>query len=417
MNVTIERGTVSGNIAAPPSKSHTQRVYAAALLHKGRTIIHGAGNSDDEEAAFNVIQQLGATTSVAPLTITSNGINPTSPEISCGESGLCARLFTPIAALAGKAITVSGTGTLLQRPITGFEKILPQLNVSLPGFNGLMPFIIQGPMTAGPIKLDASDSSQFLTGLLFALSYCANETVTIEVTGLKSKPYIDLTLDVLAQFGKPVGNDDYLKFTIDPSSFTYCETIQVTVEGDWSNAAFLLAAGAIAGSITVSNLDLNSKQADKVIVDILRDAGAALQVTGNSVSVTKAPLRSFEIDATDCPDLFPVLSVLAAYCKGESYIKGVHRLFHKESNRAESISEMLENFGVSFSIEDDTLCITGANRLNGTVVDSFHDHRIVMAASIAALGASSRVDIRNAEAVNKSYPAFFNDLARVTGRR
>ena len=234
--------------------------------------------------------------------------------------------------------------------------------------------------------------------------------MVITVSDLTSKPYIDLTLDVLSQFGKHISHNNYKEFRIDPSLFRIIDVVEIRIEADWSSAAALLVAGAIGGSVTIENLRLDSTQSDKVILDVLRSAGAEIIIEERTITVKCAPLRAFEFDATHCPDLFPVLAILAACCNGESTISGVHRLFNKESNRAESISEMLENFAVPFSLEDDSLCITGVRKLQGTVIDAYHDHRIVMAAAVGALRASGPVDILHAGAVNKSYPGFFDDL-------
>ena len=411
MQATISPGYISGTVAAPPSKSVTQRVLAAALLHNGKTVIRHAGRSDDELVALQIIQQLGASVihTEGTIEVTSNGVAPVSGSINCGESGLAARLFTPIAALSSKEIIIEGTGSLLQRPMHGFRDVLPLLGVSMTGGDHL-PITIKGSLQAKSISVNAESGSQFLSGLLFAYSSSAKEPVTIKVTDLKSKPYIYLTLEVLKAFGKPITHNNYKEFYIDPSLFTNPATIEVSIEADWSSAAYLLVAGAIAGDITVKNLNINSKQADRAILDVLQNAGAGIIVEQDAITAKPARLQAFEFDATHCPDLFPVLAVLAACCDGESYITGVHRLFHKESNRAESISEMLENFAVPFSLEDDSLCITGVRKLQGTVIDAYHDHRIAMAAAIGALRAGSPVGIKHAEAINKSYPAFYNDL-------
>ncbi len=419
MKATIEPSAVSGSVTAPPSKSMTQRAYAAALLHKGRTVIHGAGTSDDERAAYEVIQQLGARTTARTAEQTdmiSEGVLPESQVINCGESGLAARLFTPIAAISGDKITIEGTGSLLSRPMQGFDEVLSGLGVTINGFNGYLPLTIQGPLQARSVHVDASSGSQFLSGILFALSGAIREPVTITVTDLKSKPYIDMTLDVLRHFGKPIKHDNYCRFDIDPALFTQKGDVEITVEADWSSAAGLLVAGAIAGNVTVRGLNSMSAQADRAILDVLKMAGAAVTIKGDEVSVQKSELQAFEFDATDCPDLFPILAIFAACCEGESYIKGVHRLYHKESNRAESITEMLMNFDVPFSVEDDSLCINGVDELQGTVIESFNDHRIVMAAAVGALRAGSRVDIMDADAVSKSYPDFFKDLVLCGGK-
>ncbi len=419
MQATIEPGNIGGVISAPPSKSVTQRAFAGALLHKGTTVITNAGSSDDENAALHIIQQLGAKIVAQAediIEITSNGVLPVTDTINCGESGLAARLFTPIAALSDKPVSITGTGTLLARPMQMFGEFLPALNIGISGFNGYLPITVKGPLRALPVRINAEESSQFLSGLLLAYGSIATAPVVIEVEGLKSKPYIDLTLEVMRHFGRPIPYHNYKKFDIDPSFFSYPTTVEINVEGDWSSAAYLLVAGAITGAVTVKNLNMDSVQADVAILKVLGNAGVELVFSDDSVSVQKTRLRAFEFDATDCPDLFPVLAILAACCDGESYINGVHRLFNKESNRAASISDMLENFGVPLSIEDDMLCVTGTRKLQGTVIDSYHDHRIVMAAAIGALRASGPVDILNAEAVNKSYPGFFRDLISCGGK-
>ena len=414
MRAIIQPGKITGAIAAPPSKSMTQRAYAAALLHKGQTTIRFAGTSDDEKAALSIATALGAemiASAANAVTLVSSGVIARATKINCGESGLCARLFAPIAALSGTPVTITGGGTLASRPMTGFKEAFSALGVNIGDFNGYLPLTLPGGMRARTISIDASAGSQLLSGLLFALSYAPIETITIHVKGLTSKPYIDMTLEILRHFGKPIVNHDYREFVIAPAQFTQQDDVLVDVEGDWSGAANLLVAGAIAGDVTVTNLLETSVQADRAIAGILRKAGANVIITDNTIQVRAAKLSAFDFDATHCPDLFPILAILAASCNGESSITGVHRLFHKESNRAESISEMLLNFDVPFSIEDNAFCITGTDRLQGTVIDSFSDHRIAMAAAVGALRASSQVDILGAEAVNKSYPAFFDHLS------
>jgi len=419
MKVIIDPGRISGTITAPPSKSLTQRALAAALLHKGTTIIHNAGNSADELAALLMIQQLGATVTqrttengLLQLTITSSGIAPVTNEINAGESGLAARLFIPIAALHSSQLTVKGSGSLRGRPMQGIEDAFSKLNVSLNAFNGYLPLHVNGPMRATSLRMDAGGSSQFVSGLLFALSECARELITLEVSGLESTPYIDLTLDVLARFGKPISHNRYRKFIIDPSLFTYAPTVEISVEADWSSASCLLVAGAIAGDITVTNLNPDSRQADKALLDVLKNAGATITTSVQSITVQKNALQPFDFDASNCPDLFPALAALAAFCPGESNIRGIHRLFHKESNRVESITEMLWRFGIHFSAEDDILTIEGRENAQWAYIDGYNDHRIVMAAAVCALRTKGAVTITTADAVKKSYPAFFEDLGK-----
>lgn len=413
MQVVVSPGYINGTVKVPGSKSMTQRAYAAALLHKGTTIIRNPGTSDDDKAALHVIQQLGAkvhTLANNELEIISHGVNPVSDEIDCGESGLCARLFAPIAAISHLPVTINGKGTLLQRPMLVYKAVFEKLHVTAPDFDGQIPFEVKGPLQVKDITIDGSQSSQFLSGLLFAYAFTAHGAVTITVNDLKSTPYIDMTLSILEQFGKRVVNDSYKSFRIEPAVSIETAPVVIEIEGDWSSAAYWLVAGALNGEVTVENINVNSLQADKAIVEVLQYAGASMSIGFDSVTVRKGRLKAFDYDATHSPDLFPILSILAAYADGESYITGLHRLWHKESNRAESIAEMLMDLEVAFSIEDDYIAITGSRQATGSYVESCHDHRIAMAGAIAALKTRNDVIINDAEAVNKSYPDFFKHL-------
>ncbi len=408
MKARIAPGVIDGTVSVPPSKSLTQRAYAAALLFAGRTLIHNAGHSADEQAALQVIHQLGAT--AHGQYINSKGLHPTSNTINCGESGLATRLFAPIAALHHSPITLTGSGSLLQRPLEGLEDTLKKLGVHMQGYNSHVPFTVKGPLTPASVTIDAHGSSQLVSGVLFALCASATTPVTLTVNNLKSRPYIDMTLDVLAQFGRPVQHDRYERFYIAPPLFTHQSEREITIEADWSSASCVLVAGAITGRVTIPNLNTESRQADKKILEILTDIGAGVVADGQQITVSKAWLASFDTDATDCPDLFPALAVLATACRGTSSIKGLHRLFAKESNRVESITEMLWRYGIDFSAADDTLYIDGRERVQYTSIDGYNDHRIVMAAAVCALRAKGYVNISDAGAVAKSYPDFFTHM-------
>lgn len=414
MRATIRPSyNIDGTTIAPSSKSMMQRACAAALLRKGKTTIpHYGTPSQDEQAALNIIQQLGASINKEgnDIQVTSTGINPAGDTIHCAESGLSSRLFIPIAALSHKTITITGGGSLLTRPMNTILDLLPELGVAVTSNNGKLPITLQGPLMPKEITIDGSLSSQFLSGLLFAYAFSVVEPTTIYVIDLKSKPYIDLTLQTLQDAGANITNDGYTSFTIHPANNT--EEITLEIEPDWSNAAPLLVAGAIAGSVTVTNnLNVDSQQADRKILDVLKDAGASVTINSNTITVGRGDLQAFTLDATHCPDLFPIVSILAALCEGESRIKGIHRLLHKESNRIESVTDMLMNLGVFFSIEDDELVIEGTDIFEYATIDAYNDHRIVMAAAIAALRAKDDIHIIGAEAVNKSFPEFFNSLS------
>jgi len=412
MQLVVNPCEIKGTIKAVPSKSMMQRVCAAALLHKGTTVIRNPGVSEDNKAAIGIIQQLGATVTEqdGSIIVQSSGLAPVSDHIFCGESGLSTRLFTPIAALSENAIRIEGKGSLLQRPMNELGHILPELGVQVRDFNGKVPFEVQGPMQARTIKIDGYVSSQYLSGLLFAYCFSAKEHVVITVDELRSRPYVDMTLEVLERFGRPVVNEQYKEFHIMPGSFRDKEQVDVTIEGDWSSAAIFLVAGAIAGEVTVEGLNAESVQADKFILKLLEKAGVEISIEEGRITSKRGTLKPIETDLRDSPDIFPAAAILASCCGEESYLSGLHRLWHKESNRAESIAEMLLQFDVFFSIEDDMLCIAGGKPLWGCYIDSYNDHRIVMAAAIGALRADSRVMIDNAEAVNKSYPGFFDAL-------
>ena len=421
MIVTIQPSTLKGTITAAASKSSMQRACAAALLKVGKTIIHNPGISNDDKAAVQMIQDLGATIEFKDdiLFVNSRGLTSTENiTVNCGESGLGIRMFTPIFALSPSKITINGKGSLLTRPMDFFDAILPQLGVQITSNAGKLPLHIQGPLQPKAITVDGSLSSQFLTGLLFAFAASATEPVTISVTDLKSKPYIDLSLKVLKDFGYSIINNNYESFTINHvAQSAQKNSIDYTVEGDWSGAAFLLVAGAIAGDITVKGLDVQSTQADKAILQALVDCGCQLSIQAEQINVASPPLggslKAFHFDATDCPDLFPPLVALASYCTGKTVIEGVSRLAHKESNRGLTLQDEFAKMGVEIVLQDDIMIVNGGNGLRGATVHSRHDHRIAMACAVAGLKADGAVVIEEAEAINKSYPNFYQHIEKL----
>jgi 3-phosphoshikimate 1-carboxyvinyltransferase len=425
MQVTIYPSTLSGSVVAHASKSAMQRACAAALVKKGTTMLYNSGRSNDEVSAINTIQQLGArvVTKKEGILIQSLGVRPVSSDIQCGESGLSLRLFTPIAALSQRALTLKGEGSLLKRPMHFFDDILPQLGVQINSTNGHIPLNIKGPLRANTICTNGSLSSQFLTGLLMTYATLDDVSATIHVDHLNSKPYIDLTLAVINAFGlnTPV-NNHYKSFVFKKKKTTPSHSpIQYTVEGDWSGAAFILIAGAVAGNSMIKGLDLNSTQADKKILDALIACGSSLSITAESIKTAPSSmglqgLKPFQFDATDCPDLFPPLVALAAHCQGISVIQGVSRLVHKESNRGVTLQKEMSQFGVDILLENDVMIIKGGTPLRGATVHSHNDHRIAMACAIVALNAEGRTIIKDADAINKSYPDFYTHLKQLGAR-
>jgi len=422
MKVVVQPSILSGNIFAPASKSSMQRACAAALVRKGESIIQNPGISNDDKAALDIIQKLGATIEYKyeMLIIKSDGVNPIADAINCGESGLSIRMFTPIVALSEKQITIDGIGSLLTRPMDFFDETLPQLSVQITSNEGKLPLETQGPLQAKDIEIDGSLSSQFLTGLLMAFAV-SNANATIKVNNLKSKPYVDLTLEVMKQFGLniPVNNNyESFTFTNSPIQQFANSSINYTVEGDWSGAAFLLVAGAIAGNIVVKGLDVQSTQADKKILEALTSCGCNISIRDIEIEIScplsgVGGLKAFHFNATDCPDLFPPLVALASYCAGTTVIEGVNRLAHKESNRGLTLQEEFGKMGVEIILQDDLMLVKGSNAVKGANVHSRHDHRIAMACAVAALKATGETVIDEAEAINKSYPNFYEHLKKL----
>lgn len=414
MQAIVSPSTLSGTITAAASKSAMQRACAAALIRSGISILNNAGISADDKAALNIIQQLGATIEQTneQVIIHSNGIKPVTKEINCGESGLSVRMFTSIAATSDEQIKITGSGSLLTRPLNFFDEVLPALGVLVESKKGYLPLSVHGPMQLKDIIVDGSLSSQYLTGVLFAYSAANASNVTISVTNLNSKPYIGLTLEIMKFFGlKTPINNNYREFYFDdtPVNRSTDKTVNYTVESDWSGAAFLLVAGAVAGNITVEGLDVFSAQADKAILQALMDAGTVMGVTEKKITVRQSKLKAFHLDAKHCPDLFPPLVALAAYCEGTTVIEGVHRLTHKESNRALTLQQEFAKMGIEINLQDDLMMIKGG-AVTGAAVHSRHDHRIAMACAVAALNATGATSIEKAEAVNKSYPQFYEHL-------
>ena len=427
MRATVHPNTIKGEQVAPASKSSMQRACAAALLHRGTTQILNPGHSNDDFAAIDVIQKLGAVVktedalnekiNAASIIVQSDGVKPIGTSMNCGESGLGIRMFTPIAALSDQLITVKGEGSLLKRPMHFFDTIFPNLGIEIQSKAGYLPIQIKGPLKPANIEVDGSLSSQFLTGLLMAYAASDATDAIIHVQDLKSKPYIDLTLSVLNAFGWKVQHQDYKRFEF-LAHPPLAKHIDYTVEGDWSGAAFLLVAGAIAGPITVKGLQLNSTQADKAVMQALKAAGASIKINEHSIDIGPAKegagmgtqLKAFEFDATDCPDLFPPLVALAAVCNGVTILHGVSRLAHKESDRGLTLQKEFTKLGIRIELNQDKMLVYGGTGIHGAEVFSQHDHRIAMACGIAALCADGPITITDAEAVNKSYTDFFMHL-------
>ena len=333
--------------------------------------------------------------------------------LNCGESGLSARLFAPLSLLYAGDVTLNGRGSLMNRSFGAMMKSpFRQMGIHYSDNDGKLPARLRGSLSATEITIDGGGGSQFLSGLLMTLPLLSGDS-SVRVENLKSKPYVDLTIDTAAKFGVEICNHDYERFTIKGNQ-VYRGTC-FDIEGDWSGASCFLVAGAIAGSVEILNLDPASAQADKAIVEVLRSAGAVVRESASSIGVAKGKLRAFDFDATDSPDLFPALVALAVNCRGVSRIKGVGRLAGKESDRAATLRSEFGKIGATVEIDGDYMIVT-ESRTHGATVDSHNDHRIAMSLAVAALACESAVTVENSECVNKSYPDFWRDLKNRTLR-
>jgi 3-phosphoshikimate 1-carboxyvinyltransferase len=361
-------------------------------------------------------------------------------ELHVGESGLLTRMMIPVMAqLCADSVTFTGEKTLLNRPLTGAREIMEAFEAEIDSIN--VPLTVKGPLKAGRGEISGKHGSQLISGLLMALPF-ADRNSSVIVKDPKSIPYMFITLEVLKKFGIKVGNDmlggpDFLESGGDWALCTEMvfkvkggqkyRAANINLEGDWSAAANFLVAGALFGRAELEGLDTTSLQADLSIMDILMDAGASLsQLDGDrgNITVQRAPLKAFSVDASNCPDLFPILAVLAAFCQGTSRLAGVGRLANKESDRAKAILEMLTQMGVKASIDKDELVIEGhtlvqrlmssaPGLLKGGAYTSHHDHRMVMALKVASLGADSPITIDDEACVAKSFPQFHDIFARL----
>ena len=397
----------------PCSKSYAQRALAVALLANGKSVLRNMDFCNDTLSALNCIKMLGAKAERTDehTIVVEGGLKPQGNLLSVGESGLSARLFTPIASLCSEPIVISGEGTLLYRPMDMMIQPLRALGVDVRDGGGRLPIEVCGPMRGGEITVDGSVSSQFITGLLLALPLAEQDTV-INVSRAVSKPYLDMTIDIASHFGVAIEHNDYEQFYV-AGGQSYAPTTY-SIEGDWSAAAMLLVAGAVAGEVTVGNISMLSKQADVAVCRALVAAGAELISEHDTITAAHRPLHGFEFDATHCPDLFPALATLAAAAEGESTIIGTHRLEHKESNRAEAIAREFGRLGIEVDLStDNVMKIRGGKIVGGVEVDSHGDHRMAMTLAVAGLISERGVTITGAECVAKSYPNFFEDIERL----
>ncbi len=405
MNIKINPKTLHGKIEAPASKSVAHRMLICAALAKGKSTIKLNKTSDDIEATAGCLKALGVTIEKNgnEWTVTPPTVFPEKAELDCGESGSTLRFMLPVVSALGTEATFTAHGRLPDRPIA---PLLDEMKKHGIVCNDTFPLHISGKLTGGKFRIAGDISSQFITGLLLSLPLCEEESEIEIIPPVESKPYIDITLSVLSLFGIYV-EENGNTFKIKNNNFN---SGSFTVEGDWSNAASFLLMGA-----EISGLDKNSAQGDKKILDVIRSFGGEIIEENGTIRASLSSLHGTDIDASDIPDLVPVVSALAATADGTTKIYNADRLRLKESDRIKSTVEMINSLGGEAYETDDGIIIIGKKNLSGGTVDSFNDHRIVMAAAVASQKSEGCVIIKNAQAVNKSYPEFFEDFNSLGG--
>ena len=417
MNKTISPFKYQGQLKVNSSKSYAQRAFILSLLAKDETIIYNSDQSKDVLAIQNCIRQLGA-----EIIVLEEGIKIIPPSrkqlesvsLNVGESGLALRMLGIVATLFSSTVYLSGEGSILNRSQKQLIDILEQLGLSVTHQNYKLPLQIKGQISNQNLVIDASEGSQVISGLLISLPLLNNSS-TIKLVNITSRPYLEMTCEIMSYFGIPISTDFDTNITIEGNQFYQANSY--IIEGDWSGAANHLVGAAISGRVKLIGLNSKSKQADAKILAILNEFGAEINVVKTkdnqeiitvSQGISKKP---FAFDVTDAPDLFPILSILAAAAVGKSKITGTNRLLNKESNRLESVSELLKNFSVPFKLYKNVIEIHGTGKIYPiAIVDTYNDHRIAMAATIGACFVKEEIDLNEIECVNKSYPNFFNDL-------
>ena len=408
----ISPSVIRGTLTPPPSKSAAHRLLiAAALAGEGR--VRGLSLSADMEATLRAVRGLGVSVRLdgdaACFSPAPPSSSPSPLPVDCGESGSTLRFLIPLYAARGIPAVFTGHGRLPQRPLGVYADCLPPHGVTLSAASGL-PLTVTGRLTGGDFALPGDVSSQFITGLLFALPLCREDSRIRLTTPLESAGYVDMTLQVLRQAGirvEPLEDGWFI-----PGSQTY-RPLDTAVESDWSQAAFLLAAGALGGEVTLTGLNPASAQGDREALSLFRRFGAAVEEAPGRIVCRKAPLHGIDIDAAQIPDLVPVLAVTAALADGVTHITGAARLRLKESDRLAAVADGIRRLGGRVEEGPDSLTITGVSRLAGGRAEGYNDHRIVMALSMAALGCEAPVTVTDAQSVAKSWPAFFEDYRAI----
>lgn len=405
----------NGTVNVPPSKSDVHRAIICAAMANGVSRISPVALSNDIKATIGCIKALGADAVLENNVLTVDGTNMYKNKtalLDCGESGSTLRFFIPIAAVGNINATFVGKGKLPQRPIGIFTEALPKAGTVCKTEGGL-PLEIKGQLKSGIFEIPGNVSSQFITGLLLALPILEGDSEIVLTSPLESVGYIAMTIRTMKQFGVNIQATEKGWHIKGGQSYKTCD---YTTDGDWSQAAFFMVLGAIGGKVTVKGVAKDSTQGDKKCAEILAEFGAKVTQRDNEVTVEKGDLKAITIDASQIPDLVPVLSVCAAFAEGTTKIINAERLRIKECDRLKATAELLNNLGGKVKELSDGLEITGGSSLEGGKVNGYNDHRIVMSAAVCAARSDEDITATFAMSINKSYPDFYIDYNSIGGK-
>lgn len=405
----------NGTVNVPPSKSDVHRAIICAAMANGVSRISPVALSNDIKATIGCIKALGADAVLENNVLTVDGTNMYKNKtalLDCGESGSTLRFFIPIAAVGNINATFVGKGKLPQRPIGIFTEALPKAGTVCKTEGGL-PLEIKGQLKSGIFKIPGNVSSQFITGLLLALPILEGDSEIVLTSPLESVGYIAMTIRTMKQFGVNIQATEKGWHIKGGQSYKTCD---YTTDGDWSQAAFFMVLGAVSGKVTVKGVAKDSTQGDKKCAEILARFGAKVTQLDNEVTVEKGELKAITIDASQIPDLVPVLSVCAAFAEGTTKIINAERLRIKECDRLKATAELLNILGGKVKELSDGLEITGVSSLKGGNVNGYNDHRIVMSAAVCAARSDEDITATFAMSINKSYPDFYIDYNSIGGK-
>jgi 3-phosphoshikimate 1-carboxyvinyltransferase len=426
LNKQIEIETVdnvSTEITAPPSKAHSLRAIFIASLAEGISVIKNPLLAEDQMLCIEALRNMGVVIDISEneskLTIKGVGGNfkITNENIFIGNSGVAARTLTVIGSLADKDFIIDGTERMRDgRPLQDLIDSIKNLGIEAHSINnnGCPPILLKhGTFKGGETSLKGNKSSQYFSAILLASPFAQKETVINTIGDMVSKPYIDITLEIMKEFGVRAKNENYNKFTIEPNQ--KYKAINYNIEGDYSSASFFFAAAAITkGRIKINNLNPNSKQGDKFFLNTLEKMGCLVNYGKDYVEVIGKPLKGITVDMKDYPDIVPPLAVVCAFAKGESKLYNISHLKYKECDRLIAPVKELNKIGVDAKCDDDSITIIGDNgkNIHGATIDTYNDHRMVMSFACAGLKIPNII-INNPENVNKSFPDFFEKFNKL----